>query len=135
VRVVADSQAIYWYLTRPERLSERALEALGECENTDGIVVSAWTVPELWMGATRKRGERSVPRGNYELVRGVLVDPTIAIDVEPFGPAMWPHFEVVSLVLADPFDSAIVATARALGVGLVSSDQAVASSGVVEVIW
>lgn len=48
------------------------------------------------------------------MVRAALVDPDIAVDVEPFGPAMGPHFEMVSTVLADPFDSAIVATASLL---------------------
>jgi PIN domain nuclease of toxin-antitoxin system len=96
VRVVADSQAIIWYLSRPERLSERALETLGSAEDSDGIVVSSWTVPELWMAATRKRGPNAVDRANYELVRSTLLDADSAVDVEPFGSAMWAHFEVVS---------------------------------------
>ena len=49
MRVVADTQAIYWYLTDPQRLSVAALRALDETEGTEGIVVSSWTVPELWM--------------------------------------------------------------------------------------
>ena len=64
-----------------------------------------------------------------------LVDPAVAVDVEPFGPAMWPHFETVSTVLADRFDSAIVAIALALGVEVVSCDRAITDSGTVGVIW
>jgi PIN domain nuclease of toxin-antitoxin system len=41
VRGVADSHVIYWYLADPEVISQRALEVLGEAEDTDGIVVSA----------------------------------------------------------------------------------------------
>jgi len=63
------------------------------------------------MSATRKRGDRSVARSSYELVRATLVDPTTTRTVEPFGAAMGPHLEAASLVLPDPFDSAIVATA------------------------
>ena len=48
---------------------------------------------------------------------------------------MWPHFEMVSTVLADPFDSAIVATALALGVEVVTRDRAITDSGTVGVIW
>ena len=135
MRVVADSHAIYWYLTSPGELSGRALEVLGEAEDSDGIVVSAWTVPELWMATTRKHGPRSVPRASYELVQATLLDPDTTVRIEPFGPAMWPHFEVASAVMADPFDSAIVATARTLGVDLVSYDRAVAGAGIVNVIW
>ena len=76
MKVVADSHSIYWYLAKPELLSGPALAALGEAEDTDGVVVSAWTIPELWMSATRKRRDRSVPRSSYELVRATLVDPT-----------------------------------------------------------
>ena len=35
MRVVADSHALYFYLFAPERLSERALEVLGEAEDSE----------------------------------------------------------------------------------------------------
>lgn len=133
--IAADSQSIYWYLARPDRLSPAALDALDAAEDSDGIVISAWTVPELWMASTRKRGPRAVPRAAYELTRATLLDPGNAIRVEPFDERMWPHFEVVSLELADPFDSAVVATARALAIPLVTSDAAIAKAGLVETVW
>jgi PIN domain nuclease of toxin-antitoxin system len=131
MRIVADSHVIYWYLADPEL----ALEVLGEAEDTDGIVVSAWTVPELWMSATRKAGARSVPRANYELVRAALVDPDTTVTVEPFDVAAWPHFEAAAAVLPDPFDAAIVATARSLGAPLVTRDRAIHAAAVVRTIW
>jgi PIN domain nuclease of toxin-antitoxin system len=87
------------------------------------------------MASTRKRGPRAIPRAGYELTRATLLDPSNAIHVEPFDQRMWPHFEVVSLELSDPFDSAVVATARALAVPLVTSDAAIAKSGLVEIVW
>lgn len=98
-------------------------------------MVSAWSVPERWMASTRKRGARSITAASYELVRAALVDPDIAVDVEPFGPPNWSHFATFSAVLADPFDSAIVATALALGVEVVTRDRAITDSGTVGVIW
>jgi PIN domain nuclease of toxin-antitoxin system len=133
--MVADSQSIYWYLAQPDRLSPPALAALDAAEDSDGIIISAWTVPELWMASTRKRGPRAVPRAAYELTRATLLDPGNTIRIEPFDQRMWPHFEVASLELSDPFDSAVVATARALAVPLVTSDRAIAKAGLVETIW
>jgi PIN domain nuclease of toxin-antitoxin system len=98
-------------------------------------VISAWTIPELWMASTRKSGPRAVPRTAYELIQATLLDPDNAIRVEPFDHRMWPHFEVASLELNDPFDSAIVATARALAIPLVTSDAAVIKAGLVETVW
>jgi PIN domain nuclease of toxin-antitoxin system len=69
------------------------------------------------------------------LVGAAMANPTTALTVEPFGAAMWPHFEAASLVLPDPFDGAIVATARTLELPLISRDSAVTDARVVEVIW
>ena len=73
--IVADTHSIYWFLTARERLSSVAREALRAAEDGDGIAVSAWTVPELWMAATRKRGHRAVLPRAYELVKNTLLDP------------------------------------------------------------
>lgn len=133
--IAADTQSILWYFAAPDRLPPRALETLTSAEDGEGIVVSAWTVPELWMAATRKHGERAIPRASYELARATLLDPTTTVRVEPFDERMWPHFGEVSLRLADPFDAAIVATARAVGCDLVTSDRRIAETGVVAVVW
>ena len=133
--IAADSQSIYWYLASPQRFSDAALESLGTAEDDDGIVVSAWTVPELWMAATRKQASRAVPRDAYELVRATLLDPTTSLSVVAFDERMWPHFEAVSLKLRDPFDSAVVATALTVGIDLVTSDAAIAAADVVAVAW
>ncbi len=56
--------------------------------------------------------------------------------VEPFATSAWPYFELASMVLADPFDAAIVATARALQLPLVTRDAAIGSAGVAgDVLW
>jgi hypothetical protein len=38
VRVVADSHALVFYLFLPHRLTERALEALGQAEDSGGVL-------------------------------------------------------------------------------------------------
>lgn len=43
--------------------------------------------------------------------------------------------EEVSLRLADPFDAAVVATARTMDCKPVTSDRLIAETGVVPVVW
>ncbi len=135
MRVVADSQAILWYLTAPQRLSEKALLWLDDAVQDEGITVSAVSVPELWMAATRKRGARAVPRTEYELVRDTLLDRTFAIDIEYLSPLLWPYFEEASTRIKDPFDALIVATALELSAPLVSADDAINGADLVQVVW
>lgn len=135
MRVVADSHAIYWYVVSPDRLSQRALDVLSEAEATDSIAVPAVTMPDLWMAATRKRGERAIPRSGYALLRSALLDPTSALDVAPLDASVWQHFEALPRSIADPMDGLIVATALALDLPLVSRDGRITEAKVVEVIW
>ncbi len=135
MRVAADSHAIYWYVISPDRLPQRALDVLTEAEATDGIAVSAVTMPDLWMAATRKRGDRAIPHSGYELLRSALVDPTTAPDVAPLDARIWQHFEALPRSIADPMDGLIVATALALDLPLVTRDGGVTEAKVVDVIW
>lgn len=47
MRVVADSHVLVFYLLKPAKLSERALEALLDAENSDGIVASVASIGDL----------------------------------------------------------------------------------------
>jgi hypothetical protein len=68
VRIVADSHALYFYLFSPGRLSEAALEALGEAADTDGIVVSVATIADLWY-VDNKGGGSPFPPGAFDSLR------------------------------------------------------------------
>ena len=85
--VLADTHALYWYLISPDRLSPRSLEVLGQAEDSDGIAVSALTIPELWVSVSRKRGGRAIPRSGYEIVRSALLDRETALDISLSTPA------------------------------------------------
>jgi PIN domain nuclease of toxin-antitoxin system len=135
VKVVADSQVVLWYLNAPRKLSEKALRQLEEADQDGCIVVSAVTVPELWMAATRKQGPRAVSKAQYAKLKEALEDPSLAFQIEPLDALLWQHFEEVSLRLQDPFDAMIVATALELDVPLVSADSAIAEAGLVHVVW
>ncbi len=64
MRVVADSHVLIFYLFTPIRLSDPALEALGEAEDDAGIVVSAATLGDLWY-ASHKNGPNSSAPGAF----------------------------------------------------------------------
>ncbi len=55
MRVLADTHALYWYLISPDRLSPRSLEVLGQAEDSDGIAVSALTIPAVDIGQPQAR--------------------------------------------------------------------------------
>jgi len=135
VRIVADSHALVFYLFTPARLSEPALEALLEAEDTDGIVVSAATLADLWY-ASQKTGSTAVAPGVFEQIYTTLVDPATNLVVHPISAATIAHFGIVPREqLRDPFDRLIVATAAQLRTALVTADRAISATGAVRVIW
>jgi PIN domain nuclease of toxin-antitoxin system len=135
VRVVADSHVLIFYLFTPDRLSEPALEALGLAEDSDGVVVSAATLGDLWY-ASHKRGAKSLAPGAFELLRRTVLDPSTNFDVTPITTETMEHFDRVPLAeLADPFDRFILATAAQLRLPLVTADRAISAAQVVEIVW
>jgi hypothetical protein len=48
------------------------------------------------MAATRKQGVRAVSKAEYERVRDTLLDPELAVDIEPLSQLIWPYFEEAS---------------------------------------
>jgi hypothetical protein len=92
VRVVADSHTLTFYLFVPDRLTGVALDALGEAEDTHGIVVSAATLGDLWY-ASLKSGPKSLAPGAFESLRRTVFDPANNFDVAPISAATMEHFD------------------------------------------
>jgi PIN domain nuclease of toxin-antitoxin system len=136
LRILADSQALVWYLTDPARLSEPALAALDEAESSDGIAVCVVTLPELWVATHKRSAARRLPSGVFELVKATIEDPALNFGVMPITAATASHFEAVAWpALRDPFDRFIVATSLEIGVSLVSADRAIREVGGEAVVW
>lgn len=135
MKVVADSHALLFYLFTPDQLSDDALEALGEAEDSDGVMISAATLGDLWY-SSHKVGKRALTPGAYESLRATVLDPATRFEVAPIGIEVMHCFEQVPYDdLGDPFDRFIVATAASLKLPLVTKDRAISSTGYVEVIW
>ena len=77
---VADSHALLFYLFIPDQLSASALEALGEAEDSDGIVVSAATLGDLWY-ASHKAGERGLAPGTFDSLQSTILDPETRFEI------------------------------------------------------
>jgi PIN domain nuclease of toxin-antitoxin system len=132
VRVLADSHAIIWQSQCSPELSEDAANALLEAEATDGVVVSVASLVDLWYVTQTTKGIsnadlrnlreqiNSSPELSLHPIDEDIVDATTAIPRD---------------LLSDPWDRFIVATAKTLGLSLVTKDQAIRDSGLVPTIW
>ncbi len=135
MKVVADTHVLVRYLVDPARLSDAALEALLEAENSDGIIISAATLGDLWY-ASQKTSSVVIAPGVVEHVQATLFDPSTNLVVYPISAATMAHFGTAPLdELRDPFDRFILATAKQLGAPLVTADRAISKTGIVEIIW
>jgi PIN domain nuclease of toxin-antitoxin system len=132
LRVLADSHAILWQSQRSPELSVLAADALLEAEETDGVVVSVASLVDLWYVTQTTKGIsdaelrnlreqiNSSPELSLHPIDEDIVDATTAIPRD---------------LLADPWDRFIVATAKVLGIALVTRDAAIRDSGLVPTIW
>lgn len=133
MRVVADTHALLWFVHGSSLLSSTARSVLREAQETDGIVVSAALLVDLWY-VTQTTGAFSAE--DLDAVRNLVVDDTTAIDLVPIDLAVFDQWgRLDRAILADPWDRFIVATAIAGGAPLVSRDQAIARSGYLQTIW
>ncbi len=134
VRLVADSHILIFYLFTPGRLSETALEALGQAEDDEGIMVSAATLGDLWY-ASHKTGAGALAPGAFESLRRTATDPETNFEIAAVTAETMSYFDQVPLAdLADPFDRFILATAACLQLPLVTVDAAMARTNVVPII-
>lgn len=135
MKVVADSQALLRYLVDPARLSEPALDALLAAEDSDGVIVSAATLGDLWY-ASPKTSSAPIAPGVFEHIQDTVLDPATNLVLQPISVVTMRYFDVVPLNdLRDPFDRFILATAIQLGVPLVTADRAISNTKTVEIIW
>ncbi len=134
MRLVGDSHILIFYLYTPVRLSETALEALGEAEDDEGIVVSAATLGDHWY-ASHKAGKGSLAPGAFESLRQTVTDRETNFEIAAITAETMSYFGEVPLAeLADPFDRFILARAAALQLPLVTVDHAMAQTDVVPII-
>jgi PIN domain nuclease of toxin-antitoxin system len=125
--IVADTHTFLWWGGARRLLSQAARDALG---SADRIVISAITGWEIGMLVSKRR--LSLEADPFTWIRDTL--ERTRIEVVPL------QLETAVRAaeyqqLRDPADQQIVATALDLGVPLVTKDDRIRRSGLVETIW
>jgi PIN domain nuclease of toxin-antitoxin system len=126
--IVVDTHALLWWTNGPPQLSSAALDAL---DKADVVAVSAITAWEIALLHRRRRIEidrDALPwLRDLAAARSLLILP-ITIDIAVQAAELHE-------MLRDPIDCLIAATALLHDAPLVTKDDRIRQSGVVETIW
>jgi PIN domain nuclease of toxin-antitoxin system len=126
--VVADTQALAWYVTEPARLGPGARRGFAACEESRSFChVPVVALMEIWMLLERGRVLISPPK-LLEAIERHSGFSVLDLDLDQaleFG---------ALTAIRDPMDRMIVAAARATGSRLISSDAKLSGHGI-ERIW
>jgi len=128
--ILLDTHVLVWMSSEPKRLSAKARHKILEARRTTGMSVASIT---LWELAWLAENHRITYSGSVES----FVRETISrVSVRPVSP------EIAALAVRlpdrypkDPSDRLIGATAILMGVPLLTADESIARSGIVETIW
>ena len=126
---VLDTHAFAWWASRPKRLGRVARRVL---RDVDAGRARAWVPAIVGVELTllAESGRRLI--GVAELEAASHRNDQVRI--LPLDLAQATEFALLA-VLSDPFDRMIVAAARASGHPLVTADDRITESGLVDVIW
>src|SRR5262245_22789970 len=118
--VLADTQAIVWYLFDPPRLSPKALQALQDTEKAGGrIRIATITLVEVCYLVEKGKLVPGVEAGLW----GTLADPNEPLDALPLTEdVVRAVARIPRSLVPDMPDRIIAATALAHGLRLVTSD-------------
>ena len=130
MNLVTDTHALVWYLSGDSRrLSLKARRAFAQAET------GRWTVrvPVLVLMEIVLLEQRGRIRVSYgELREQLSIRP--GLPIEPLLPEDVDEARALA-TLRDPFDCLIAATARRLRLPLITSDTAIAETGLVSTHW
>jgi PIN domain nuclease of toxin-antitoxin system len=130
--ILLDTHALVWLAADPSRLSARARSAIRRARSSGGIAVASISLWEI--AALLARGRLQAP-GTIEAGVRLFIERTGA-SVREISP------EIASLATQfpedyskDPADRLIGATARAEGLPLVTRDESMRASPLIQTIW
>ena len=126
---VVDTHALFWYLTKPDQLSENALTVfVAALAGQTQLVLSAIVLLEL-----------------HALIRKAKAPIDFRVELKRFQSAGYYRIEPITVAdllllddlhaITDIHDRAIVATAVRLGAPMLTRDLAIQSSAIVPCVW
>lgn len=128
--IVLDTHALVWAAMDSKRLSRIAANAIEAHRKNDGIVIADITLWELAMLISRGRIQTfgTVDASVNEIAKDAIVRPVTAeiASIAAQFPREFPQ---------DPADRLIAATARAEGLALVTRDEKLRASQMIQTIW
>lgn len=130
--ILLDTHALFWLAAKPDRLSRKAASAIHRALAGSGIAVASIT---LWELAHQLARGRIRGRGTTETFLEEIVELTgvVVREITPEIAALAVHFP--ESFPGDPADRLIAATARAEGIPLVTADDRLHESPLVETLW
>jgi PIN domain nuclease of toxin-antitoxin system len=131
VIALLDTHILLWWFEDPKRLSPAQRRVIKKANDTTSLGVSDVTLWEIALLVERGRVRLALPLDEW------LARATAAPLVERFGMSPSIAREMVSLATTfdwDPADRILVATARVIGVPLVTSDTRIVESALVATI-
>jgi len=130
VNLVTDTHALVWYLTGESRRLSRRVRRVFQDADAGRATVRIPVVVLMELVLLERRGRIEVAyhelRDQLEVRRGMPLEALLPEDID----------EARTLaVLRDPFDCLIAATARRLGLPLITRDQSITEAKVVRTYW
>lgn len=126
---VLDTHAWIWWTSDPDRLSRRATLAVRSARLIGVPAISCWEFARL---VVRRR--IAIDRGPLDWIRSALSQPRV--ELLPITPLVAVHAaQLPDSFPGDPCDRLIVAAALSEGCPLISKDERIRRSGLVETIW
>jgi PIN domain nuclease of toxin-antitoxin system len=130
--ILVDTHALVWWFTDPDRLSRPARQALRRTSPSRPACASAITLFEIATMLRRGRLKVRVDMGEWLAALRSLPE----LSILPVTEAVACRAGLLAEALpGDPADRLIVATTLEAGGRLVTADQSLRDSGVVETVW
>jgi PIN domain nuclease of toxin-antitoxin system len=128
--ILLDTHALLWWALDAAQLSPLAVEVLSRMEK-DGGFASSISVWEL--GVKVKRGKLDLGIAIEEFVR--RLERGAVVELAPVDTTIWLRSVALPWEHRDPADRVIVATALAKGLPILTKDEVIGRSGLVETWW
>ena len=129
MKLILDTHALVWAAENSSRLGKAARQALCDLARED-LGVSALSLLELAMLVSKGRLRVFNDDGAKAIANLASRVTVVPLDAEIAWEAM-----TLGLPQSDPFDRVIVATARRLGLPLVTKDRLIRKARLVATIW